>query len=334
MRMRVITFAVVVACAVGGCSRKPKPASGVTEGTLRTADGRTRHYRVYTPKGYPSGPPRPLLLVLHGGGGTADGAERTSFTHAAADKHGIIAVYPDGIAKRVLGKPMETWNGGYCCDQAAKEGVDDVAFLVALLDQLKASVTYDTKRVYATGISNGAIMAMRLACERPDRIAGISAVANPGYVRQCANPRPVAVQIIHGTADPCARYGGGIACGGCWERAAEKWLGVPFPPRSFPCTSVRDQAEFWRKVDGCSEDARVTYDHGKARCVEYSTCTSGKTVAVCTIDGGGHTWPGGDLGCDPAKKACRAFSDVTGPINRDLDANDAMSTFFGRFALP
>lgn len=311
---------------------KSSGAGQLRSGTLRTADGRQRRYDVYLPKGYPSGPPRPLVLVLHGGGGNADGVQRTTFTHAAADKHGVVAVYPQGVGQHVLGKTMATWNGGYCCGKAKKESVDDSAFLMSLLDHLKKTTKYDAKRVYATGISNGAIMAMRLACEHPDRIAAISAVAGPGYA--CPHPKPVPVQLIHGTADHCAEFAGGKACGGCWERAVHKWIGIKLAARSFPCTSVHDQAESWRKVDGCSPHTKVTYKHGKATCREFTDCKSGKTVSVCAIKGGGHTWPGGVLGCDTRKRACRAFADITGPISRDLDANDIMTGFFSRFALP
>ncbi len=346
MRWGLVMSTLLVAVALLSCRRRSTTSTTSTppsaaasagagheqSGTLRTPDGRERSYRVYTPKGYPSGAPRSLVLVLHGGGGNADGAERTSFTHAAADKHNIIAVYPDGIGKRVLGKSMETWNTGYCCGKAAKDGVDDSAFLIALLDHLKKTVKYDAKRVYATGISNGAIMAMRLACDHPDRIAAISAVAGPGYA--CTNAKPVAVQLIHGTADPCALYAGGPTCGGCWERAVKKWIGLTLPARSFPCTSVHDQAEAWRKVDGCGAGTKVTYTHGAAKCEEYTDCSSKKSVSVCTIKGGGHTWPGGDLGCDLRKKGCRAYSDTTGPISHDLDANDTMAAFFARYALP
>ncbi len=257
---------------------------------------------------------------------------QTSFTPAAADKLGVIVLYPEGIVKRVLGKPMATWNGGYCCGLAAEEGVDDTAFITELLDHLKSRVSYDERRVSATGISNGGIMAMRLACERPDRFSGISSVAGPGYTAQCKDPKPVAVQLIHGTADPCALYAGGKECGGCWEKAARKWLGIPLPDRHFACTGVADQAAFWRKVNGCSDRERVTHSKGQARCVEWSECTSGKAVSVCTIDGGGHTWPGAVRGCDETKSACKAFADVSGVISKDLDANEAMTEFFSRAA--
>jgi polyhydroxybutyrate depolymerase len=321
----------------GGCERRtraesaPAPAASSFSGTLGTADGRTRRYLVHVPPGIDAGA-RPLVLVLHGGGGTAEGAQTTTFTPAAADRLGVVAVYPEGIAQRVLRRNMATWNGGYCCGQASDQGVDDTSFLIGLLDHLKGRVKFDEKRVYATGISNGGLMAMRLACERPDRIAAISSVAGPGYIAECKQPKPVAVQLIHGTADRCTLHAGGPRCGGCWEQAAEKVTGIPLPERHFPCTSVADQAAFWRKVNGCSERERVTSARGKAKCTEWSECTSGKSVSVCSIDGGGHTWPGGVRGCDEKERGCKAFAEVSGPISHDLDASATMTEFFLRHA--
>jgi poly(3-hydroxybutyrate) depolymerase len=97
---------------------------------------------------------------------------------------------------------------------------------------------------------------------------------------------------------------------------------------------VHDQAELWRNLDGCSGRTKVTYTRGAASCEEYTDCASERSVGVCVIKGGGHTWPGGVLGCDTRKKACRSFADITGPISHDLDANDAMAGFFARYALP
>jgi polyhydroxybutyrate depolymerase len=159
-------------------------------------------------------------------------------------------------------------------------------------------------------------------------------VGSPGYTTPCKDPKPVEVQLIHGTADECALYKGGKRCGGCWERALEKLLPIAIPARSFPCDSVDDQAAFWRKVNGCSGVERETFKKGKARCVEYAQCSSKKSVSVCTIVDGGHTWPGGELGCDPKRRGCRAFADVTGPISRDLDANATMAKFFATWQLP
>ena len=303
------------------------PAAGkLSEGTLKTADGRERRYFLYEPAGAPKDPP--LVLVLHGGGGNAEGTQNTSYTPAAADRLGVVLAYPEGVAKTVLGKAMATWNGDYCCGLARDEKVDDGAFLVALIDHLATKTSFDPGRVYATGISNGGIMAMRLGCEHPDRIAGISVVGSPGYASYCREPRPLAVQIIHGTADGCALYQGGQECGGCWERAAAKWTRLPVPKRSFPCASVADEAAFWLEVNGCSDATVVTYERGAARCVEHRDCKSGKPVSVCTVEGGGHTWPGAVRGCDESKPFCKAFAEITGSISSDLDANEAMTAFF------
>lgn len=314
--------------AGGAASSAPAATSGAREHRLTTGDGRARRYFSYVPTGLTGD--APLLLVLHGGGGNAEGVQTTAFTHAAADRHGFVVLYPEGIGDERFGTTMATWNGGYCCGRAAAEGVDDVAALAEILSHFEKEQRFDRARVFATGISNGGIMATRLACERPDLVAAIAAVGSPGYLAACDTDTAVAVQIIHGTDDRCALFDGGGACGGCWERALGRALGIPIPARTFACAAASDQVAFWREVNGCSERARVTHDQGKARCVEYDDCASGKPVSFCRVDGGGHTWPGSARSCDPARRGCQAFGEVTGAISRDLDANDAMAAFFAR----
>lgn len=342
---RIAGGVIAAAVALGGCKRRPAPATttssaqpsaaapaterpiaaGLQAGSLTTADGRTRRYFTYWPKS--AGDEPPLLLVLHGGGGTATGAQETTFSHAAAERHGWFTVYAEGIVKSALGKDLATWNAGVCCGEAKAQNVDDVGFLISLLDQLASRFPFDSDRVYATGISNGGMMATRLACERPERVAGIAAIGSPGY--KCADGKPVAVQIIHGTDDGCALYAGGNACGGCWARAFTEVTKIPMPEQTFSCIGAEDQVAFWRGVNGCTEAGVTTFERGGARCIQYAHCTSGKPVGFCKIDGGGHTWPGSRHDCDLAKRGCRVYADIVGPISQDLDANDAMITFFG-----
>jgi polyhydroxybutyrate depolymerase len=124
-----------------------------------------------------------------------------------ADEAGFLAVYPNGTGE----KRSLTWNGGNCCGYAVENQVDDVGFVRALLDDLEKVVTVDPSRVYATGISNGAIMAYRLASELSDRIAAVAPVAGPMGTATCSPRRPVSVMHFHGTDDqfaPCRRAGG------------------------------------------------------------------------------------------------------------------------------
>ena len=122
-----------------------------------------------------------------------------------ADQEGFLAVYPNGTGRF----SSLTWNGGNCCGSAMQQRVDDVAFIDAVLDDLANVVNVDTKRVYATGISNGAIMAYRLASELSERIAAIAPVAGPMGTATCSPRRAVSVLHFHGTDDQFAPFNGG-----------------------------------------------------------------------------------------------------------------------------
>jgi polyhydroxybutyrate depolymerase len=95
---------------------------------------------------------------------------------------------------------------------AHREGVDDIAFIAALLDALARRHPIDAKRVFATGISNGGIFSHYLAANLADRIAAIAPVAggfaDPFY-RRFAPSQPVSVFIVQGTADPLMPFDGG-----------------------------------------------------------------------------------------------------------------------------
>ena len=115
------------------------------------------------------GQPLPLVINFHGGGGEPLGHERYSGMDDLADEEGFIAVYPAGTSR--FGDRLLTWNAGGCCGYAQEESVDDVGFVRALIDDLSTVTLIDRSRIYATGLSNGAMMAYRLAAEIPDQIA-------------------------------------------------------------------------------------------------------------------------------------------------------------------
>lgn len=117
-------------------------------------DNRTRTYLVHVPPNPKK--PTPVVPAFHGGGSNAQQMVRFCGLNEIADKHGFIVVYPSGSGRL---KNALTWNGGNCCGYAVKQKVDDVAFTRAVLDDLEKVVKVDAKRVYATGMSNGAIIA-------------------------------------------------------------------------------------------------------------------------------------------------------------------------------
>ena len=163
-------------------------------------DGRRRHYRLHVPPVLPLG--APLVIQLHGGGGNGTGLDRLTRFHQLADRERFAVVSPDGFDRH--------WNDGRAADN--RPGVNDVGFVAALIDCLAGWLPIDRRRVYAVGISNGAMLTARLAAQLPDRIAAFAQVA--GTVAEDApvwwNPdRPVPLIQFHGDADVIVPYGGG-----------------------------------------------------------------------------------------------------------------------------
>jgi polyhydroxybutyrate depolymerase len=267
-------------------------------------DGRKRTYHVHVPPRYDPQTPTPVVLALHGA--TMTGPLMASFSglDAKADAAGFLAVYPNGTGSRL----SYTWNGGNCCGSAVRENVDDVAFVRALLDDLAGVYRVDPGRVFATGMSNGAILAHRLGCELSDRIAAIAPVAGALGVAACEPKRPVPVIHFHGTEDEFAPFGGGKG------------------PKSLFRTnaySVEHTIRAWVKANGCREEPVVEElpDTAKdsTRIVKktYGGGRDGAEVVLVVIEGGGHTWPGRDPG-----------TTVLGRATRNVSANDLMWEFF------
>jgi polyhydroxybutyrate depolymerase len=244
-------------------------ASGVdTAGTL-SFGGLERTYQLHVPAGvdHPAG----LVINLHGAGAT--GGTQASLTNynAVADQHGFAVVYPDGIDL--------SWADGRGASVPDRQGVDDVGFLVALADRLTHDYGISPGHVFATGLSAGAFMANRLACQRADVIAAIAPVAGSlGSAVGCAPSRPVSVFATHGAADPVVPYNGGPMVG----------RGGPSDIVAPPAMAGR-----WRDLDHCPaapvEDAVSAEVHR----FTASGCADGTEVVFVRVNGGGHEWFGG-----------------------------------------
>jgi polyhydroxybutyrate depolymerase len=270
--------------------------------------GMERVYAVHVPRSYD--PSRPTLVILnfHGGGGNPKSQRTISLMDQASERYGFIVVYPQGTGAkgRLINPQGYTWNAGTCCGWAMEHRIDDVGYTNALLDDLEKQFNVDKKRVFATGISNGAMICYRLACELSNRIAAIAPVAGPMGLTGCNPPRPVSVIHFHGLADKFAPYTGGKG------------------PRSLPgefFQSVDQSIAFWLKRDNLSGPPRVV-KRGQASGSYYGPGANGAEVAVWSIQGGGHTWPGGRFGF--LGKA------VLGELTQDISANDLMWEFFQR----
>lgn len=254
-----------------GCalSARPYPANATTEGEV-LHDGMTRTFRVHVPPGDDGAAALPLVLMFHGGGGSArQFEEASSGMNPIADREGFIAVYPDGTGR------IQTWNGGGCCGGAVTNDIDDVGFTRAMLDHLESTLCVDRRRVFASGMSNGAIMSHRLACELSERFAAIAPVAGTEMSPTCAPTRPVALMHIHGSGDGHVPFEGGMGCGPA---------GVAF--NSVPATMERR-----RTINGCDATTTRVLTEGDGTCEGYAGCDA--DAVVCSVAGGGHNWPGG-----------------------------------------
>lgn len=256
------------------------PISGyATGGNARTLvhDGLTRTYGVYVPSGYDlsGSTPAPVVLILHGGFGSGTQAFTSARLAALADARGVIVVYPDGVASPLN---VRTWNAGACCGYAQSTGVDDVGFVGALLDQIDGELCVDRRRIHATGMSNGAQLSHRLACDLSWRIASVAPVSGTDNTTTCAPTRPVPVMHIHGTADQLSPYGGGMGCGLSGNDS----------------TSVPDTIARWQDRDGCRGGATPRFTEGDGVCETYGRCRNDTEVVLCRIANGGHNWPGGE----------------------------------------
>jgi polyhydroxybutyrate depolymerase len=238
-------------------------------------DGRTRRYILHVPPNHDAAKSVPLVMVLHGATQSPESAERMSRMSELADTNDFIAVYPSGTGRDQAAR-VPTWNAGACCAYAMLNKVDDVGFLRTLIDQLQRDDNIDPKRIYVTGISNGAMLSYRLACELSGKIAAIAPVEGAQDV-ECTPADRVSVVVFHGTDDHLVPFNGGS---------------TPFQMGSKrKDNSVAGAISFWVKKDGCS----VAPEHAESAEVHtdiYSACQDGTAVALYAIQGGHHMWPG------------------------------------------
>lgn len=314
---------ILLSCSPPVAGQVPRAAA-----TLRPGDhtvsirhgGRRRSYIVHVPQTAAGGRAHPVVLAFHGGGGEAAGFKGYAGLDAVADREGVLVVYPNGSGP--LPRRLLTWNAGECCGWAMNQGVDDVGFATAVLDDLARRTPVDARRTYATGHSNGAMMAHRLGAERADRIVAIAPVAGASDLDRFAPSRPVAVLHIHSVDDPRALYDGG--------------LGPPFPGTNVRSSHrpVEEGLERWRRHNGCSAQARIvetrtgTAPSGgtdqTATLLTWEGCPPGGQVSHWKLTGVGHAWP------DHRRAGFR--EELTGPSTTLVVAADEVWKFFAPFS--
>jgi polyhydroxybutyrate depolymerase len=233
------------------------------------SSGEKRDYLLYVPKSYDRSRPTPLVISMHAAGLWGAAQRETSQWNDLADKQGFIVVYPSGIG----GKGVRVWRA-----ELQPGLMKDVRFISELIDTLKVSYNLDSTRIYANGLSNGGGMSFVLSCTLSDRIAAVGMVAAAQTLpwRWCTDHRAVPMIAFHGTADPEVPYNGGSS-----------WVA----PRPFP--NVPKWTANWARRNRCGAnpvDSSVAADITRRT---YTNCADDAGVVLYTVEGGGHTWPGG-----------------------------------------
>ncbi|MFC2029360.1 alpha/beta hydrolase family esterase [Chloroflexota bacterium] len=250
-----------------------------------TVDGLPRFFTVRIPTGYQPGNPAPLVINIHGRTSTTFQQEALSQMNAKADKGGFVVVGP-----QALGDPSTWWG-----PLPNELGQPDMDFFEELLAYLQREISIDPDRIYATGLSNGATMANRLACDMADTFAAIAPVAG-GHVApdECEPLRPVSVLVIHGTDDPIIPYHGN-------ERDT--------PP-------VHSWVQAWGERNGCDGEPSPSRPYPDVLQETWENCAEGAEVTLLSLEGGGHTWPGAPL------------SVGMGSTSQHINATDVIWDFF------
>lgn len=283
-------------CAAEGQTRREQRQDRIAERkgteTISIA-GRDRSYIVHDFSR--PGVKAPVVILLHGGGGSSENAVNMTQFDAVARREGLIAVYPEGTS---AGGPFMTWNAGHCCAYASENKVDDVSFVSAVIDRLVASGKADARRVYVTGMSNGAMMSHRLGRELSDKVAGIAPVVGAVFGDEPAPKGPVPAVIIVGAIDTVVPPEGGDLQlrGALGNRSAA----------DAPVAPAIKQAHYWATANGCRNEqtgatAASTY-------TRWTGCKNGADVVFHVVADNGHAWPGGRPGRQGAPEPTKAFN--------------------------
>lgn len=249
-RRPIAPILALVLFALGASTTSARLAPGDYERALSFA-GLDRSYLVHVPPGYDGTTPVPLVVDLHGFTSNAVQQRGISGMSLVSDANGFVVVHPNGARK--------AWNAKLCC---GNRGIDDVAFIRAVVDAVADEVAVDRRRVYATGLSNGGAMSHRLACDAADVFAAAAPMAFPLAdipATGCQPSRSVPVLTVLGLTDMLVRYDGVLG-------------------------SAAGTFTYWREVNGCGGGAPDVVDvRGRSRC-EYDTgCANGAQVGLCSV---------------------------------------------------
>jgi polyhydroxybutyrate depolymerase len=240
-------------------------------------DDLDRTYLLHVPSSYDGSSAVPLVVALHPFGGSGSGFESTTGFSVKADLNNFIVVYPNGTGA------TSSWNAGNCCGDAMTNSIDDVGFISALINKLSESYKIDSTRIFATGFSNGSIMAYRLAAELSDKIAAIAAGSGQMMLDECDPVRAVPIMHLHALDDDIVPYEGGSI---------------------FP--SVESVIDVWVEINDCDENPDTIVDSENLMVRKWAARSSNADIVLFTTPTGGHSW----LSSVPATDSIWAFFDA------------------------
>jgi len=262
-----------------------------SDGQIITSEG-PRKYLLHVPESYDAGTPTPLVISIHGFAEWPAHQMQISHWNELADEENFIVVYPRGTDF-----PLRWRTNGL------GDSILDVQFISELLDDIEVNYNIDPSRIYTNGLSNGGGMSFQLACKLSDRIAAFGGVAGAYVIKweDCNQQRPVPAIIFHGTADPIVPFDGG-------------------PSESFdvPFVNIPEWVKQLAERNSCDLSASEIPTQGEVDRLQYRNCANDSEVDFYIINGGGHSWPGGD----PLPRW------IVGKTTDDINATRLMWDFF------
>ncbi len=267
-----------------------------SDGEIETSEG-NRKYLLHIPKSYDETQPTPLVISIHGFAEWPAHQMQISHWNELADEQNFIVVYPRGTDF-----PLRWRTNGF------GDSLSDVEFIDKLITQIENEYNIDTRRIYVNGLSNGGGMSFQLICKLSERIAAFRGVAGAYVVawEDCNPSRSVAAIIFHGTADPIVPFEGG-------------------PSQSFdiPFVNIPEWVRQLAERNDCDLSANAMATQGEVDGLQYRNCDENADVDFYIINGGGHSWPGGD----PLPRW------IVGETTNDINATRLMWEFFKKHPL-
>lgn len=298
-----------------GCQTTVKTGRSLTE--VLEHEGIERTYHIYLPSNFSADEPTPLVIALHGGGGQGRHFDRGTTRRtliAAAEERDVVVVFPEGINKKWCDGRLEHLNTNRTCT--------DVAFIAEIIDVMVQNYGIEPRQVYATGISNGGFMSVRLAIDLSEKIAAVAPVTAqlPKALEDKTPNLPVSIMVVNGTEDPIVPYDGGHVRLFDSGQSRGEILSTDATIEQFRHHNGCDSSpERFKLTDNIPDDGTTI------EIAEYTNCEADTEVILVKVIGGGHTWPGGNQYLSPK---------IIGKASQEINASEMILDFFLDHSLP